>query len=111
MSDDNYDLVAILARRDFGTEPFFQGLDWPSQGLRSRSRLNQQYIATVDNKLSVESFKPRDIRMDVINQAHLETSLCKGKEKSDHLNRKNQKRSSRFSQDKVDIVSNKIYSA
>ena len=63
-----------------GTEPLLDRLDRPTDLVDPRPGLHQQQLPILYDELAVEAPEPRDGRVHVVDQAHLEHRVCKQRE-------------------------------
>ena len=76
--DDNFVPVLLLDPSGvavLGAEPLFQRLDRPSDLVRARPGLHQDQLFGLDHQLAVEASQPRDVGVDVVDQANLENRI------------------------------------
>ena len=72
VGDDDNNFLPVLFDVDPGHEPLFQGPDGPPDLVGAQSGLHQEDIPPLDHQVPVEPAQPGDVRVDVVDQAHLE---------------------------------------
>ena len=76
--DDDDDLVPVLLLDDgvvFGAKPLFQGSNRPSDLVGAGAGFDEEELPGLDDELAVEPSEPSDVRVHVVNQAHLENGI------------------------------------
>lgn len=79
MCDDHHDLLLVLLPGDGvpGQEPLLEWGDGPADLIGAGPRLHQEDLAALYHQLPVEPPEAGNIRVDVVNQAHVKNGVWK----------------------------------
>ncbi len=85
VSNEDHDFILILLFGDCvssgGAKPLFQRVHRPTGLIGAASGLHEQHLVSVAHRghdqMPVESPQPRDVRVDVVDEAHFEHGVCK----------------------------------